>query len=81
MSRTCEGEVLFDEVEKEALVKLIRNMGRFCGIEVLTNRLIGHHFHLLVRVPDRPVRVRVASSALWSCGHFGNVARGVVLAG
>jgi putative transposase len=53
MSRTCGGEVLFDDVEKEALVKLIRKMGRFCGVQVLTFCVMGNHFHLLVRVPDR----------------------------
>jgi len=51
MSRTCGGEILFDDVEKEALVKLIRKMSRFCGIEVLTFCVMGNHFHLLVRVP------------------------------
>jgi hypothetical protein len=55
MSRTCGGTVLFDDVEKEALVKLIRKMGRFCGVEVLTFCVMGNHFHLLVRVPDREI--------------------------
>jgi len=53
MSRTCGGEILFDDVEKEALVKLIRKMSRFCGVEVLTFCVMGNHFHLLVRVPNR----------------------------
>ena len=53
MSRTCGGEVWFDEVEKEAMVKLIGKMARFCGIEVLTYCVMGNHFHLLVRVWDK----------------------------
>jgi len=53
MSRTCGGSVHFEDVEKEALVKLIRKMSRFCGVEVLTFCVMGNHFHLLVRVPER----------------------------
>ena len=53
MSRTCGGTVFFDDVEREAMVKLIRKMSRFCGIEVLPYCVMGNHFHLLVRVPDR----------------------------
>ena len=55
MSRTCGGEVFFDAIEKEALVKFIRKMSRFCGIEVLTYCVMGNHFHLLARVPDRDI--------------------------
>ena len=53
MSRTCGGEIWFDDVEKEAMVKLIGKMSRFCGIEVLTYCVMGNHFHVLVRVPDK----------------------------
>ena len=53
MSRTCAGSVFFDEVENEALVRLIRKTSQFSGIEVMTNCVMGNHFHLLVRVPDR----------------------------
>jgi len=53
MSRTCGGEVVFDEVEREALVRLLFKMSRFCGVEVLTYCIMPNHFHALVRVPDR----------------------------
>ena len=53
MSRTCGGDVWFDEVEKEALAKLIRKMCRFTGAELLTFCVMGNHFHLLVRIPDK----------------------------
>jgi putative transposase len=53
MSRTCGGEVLFDEVEREALAKLLSKMAGFCGVEVLTYCVMSNHFHALVRVPDR----------------------------
>jgi hypothetical protein len=53
MSRTCGGEVWFDDTEKEALARLILKMSRFCGVEVLTYCVMGNHFHVLARVPDK----------------------------
>ncbi|WP_395748834.1 transposase [Prosthecobacter sp.] len=53
MSRTCGGEVFFDEVEKEALRRVIWRMAEFSGIKVLTYCLMGNHFHLLAEVPHR----------------------------
>jgi hypothetical protein len=53
MSRTCGGEVFFDDVEKEALRRVIWRMAEFCGIKVLTYSLMGNHFHLLAEVPHR----------------------------
>ncbi len=53
MSRTCGGEVFFDDVEKEALRRVIWRMAEFCGIKVLTYCLMGNHFHLLAEVPHR----------------------------
>ena len=51
MSRTCGGEVFFDEVEKEALRRVIWRVAEFCGVEVLTYCVMGNHFHVLVSVP------------------------------
>ncbi|MCP5559450.1 MAG: transposase [Verrucomicrobiaceae bacterium] len=53
MSRTCGGEVFFDETEREALVLVMRKMARFCGIKILTYCIMGNHFHALVRVPHK----------------------------
>ena len=53
MSRTNGGEVWFDEVEKEALRRVIWRMAEFCGIKILTYSLMGNHFHLLAEVPHR----------------------------
>jgi putative transposase len=53
MSRLCEGLPFWDEVEKEALVLLMRKMARFCGMRVLTYCVMGNHFHVLVRVPNQ----------------------------
>jgi putative transposase len=53
MSRTCGGEVFFDDVEKEALRRVIWRLAEFCGIKVVTYCLMGNHFHLLAEVPHR----------------------------
>ena len=53
MSRVAGGDLLFGDVEKEAFRKLMRRMERFSGVEVLTYVVMGNHFHLLVRVPER----------------------------
>ena len=53
MSRTAGGERLFGEQEKEAFVLMMKRMARFSGVEVLTYAVMGNHFHLLVRVPER----------------------------
>ncbi len=53
MSRTCGGEVLFDEVEKEALRRVIWRMAEFSGIKVVTYCVMENHFHLLAEVPHQ----------------------------
>ena len=53
MSRTVNGEFLLGDIEKEAFRKLMRRMERFAGVEVLTYAVMGNHFHLLLRVPER----------------------------
>jgi putative transposase len=53
MSRTCGGEVFFDDVEKEALRRIIWRMAEFSGIKVVTYCLMSNHFHLLAEVPHR----------------------------
>ena len=51
MSRVAGGDLLFGDVEKEAFRKLMRRMERFSGLEILTYAVMGHHFHILLRVP------------------------------
>ncbi len=53
MSRVAGGDLLFGDVEKEAFRKLMRRLERFSGVEVLTYAVMGNHFHLLLRVPER----------------------------
>ena len=53
MSRMAGGDHLFDGVGKEAFVKMMRRMSRFCGVDILTYVVMDNHFHLLVHVPDQ----------------------------
>ena len=39
----------------EVLRKLLWKQARFCGVQILTYCLMGNHFHVLVRVPDRVI--------------------------
>jgi putative transposase len=52
MSRTCGGDVFFDDVEKEAFRRLLLRMSAFLGVELLTYCVMGNHFHALIRVPN-----------------------------
>jgi putative transposase len=53
MTRAVNGELLFKDREKEMLRKMIVRIADFSGLEVLTYCLMGNHFHLLMRVPER----------------------------
>lgn len=55
MSRTCGGEVFFDDVEKEALKRVLWRMADFCGVRLVTYCVMGNHFHALVEVPKREI--------------------------
>ena len=48
MSRTAGGEMLFDDVDKEAFGRIMRRLERFAGVEVLTFCMLDNHFHLLL---------------------------------
>ncbi|WP_269526207.1 transposase, partial [Coraliomargarita parva] len=53
MTRTVNGEALFGDSEKEVLRKMLHQVSDFCGVQVLTYCIMGNHFHVLLRVPDR----------------------------
>ena len=40
-------------MEKEAFVRVMRRLEQFAGVDVLTYAVMGYHFHLLVRIPNR----------------------------
>ena len=51
MSRTVNGEWLFDEPAREMLRRQIHLVAEFAGLAVLTYAILSNHFHVLVRVP------------------------------
>jgi len=53
MTRTVNGERLFERRDKEVLRKMLWQVADFSGVEVLTYALMNNHFHVLVRVPER----------------------------
>ncbi len=52
MTRTVNGERLFEDREKEVLRKMIWQVADFCGVQVLTYCVMANHFHVLLRVPE-----------------------------
>jgi REP element-mobilizing transposase RayT len=56
MSRTVNGERLFDDVAMEMLRRQIWKVADYCGVQILTYAILSNHFHVLVRVPQaKPV--------------------------
>ena len=53
VTRTVNGEMLFDVKEKEVLRKMLHQIVEFSGVELLTYAIMSNHFHVLVRVSDR----------------------------
>jgi putative transposase len=52
MSRTVNGERLFDDVAKEILRRQFWQVAEYCGVEIVTYAILSNHFHVLVRVPQ-----------------------------
>ena len=53
MTRTVNGERLFDDVAKEILRKQLRQVADYTGVEVITYAILTNHFHVLLRVPQQ----------------------------
>jgi len=51
VSRVVGAQRLLDDLGKETLVRLLRRLATFCGLEVITYCIMSNHFHVLVRVP------------------------------
>lgn len=52
MTRTVNGERLFEDRDKEMLRKMLWQLADFSGVEILTYCIMSNHFHVLVRVDD-----------------------------
>jgi putative transposase len=55
MTRTVNGEHLFEDRDKERLRKMLWQVADFSGVEILTYCLMNNHFHVLVYVPYQDV--------------------------
>jgi REP element-mobilizing transposase RayT len=53
MSRSVNGERLFDDQAKEILRRQFWQVADYCGVEVLTYAILSNHFHVLVQVPQK----------------------------
>jgi len=53
MSRTVNGERLFDEAAREVLRRQFWQLADYCGVQVITYAILSNHFHVLIRVPQR----------------------------
>jgi len=53
MTRTVNGERLFDDTAKEVLRKQLWLLADFCGVQIVTYAILSNHFHVLVRVPQK----------------------------
>lgn len=55
MSKTVNGERLFDELAREIFRRQLWLVAEFCGVQVVTYAVLSNHFHVLVRVPQKVV--------------------------
>ncbi|MFT5853887.1 MAG: putative transposase, partial [Verrucomicrobiales bacterium] len=53
VSRVVNRGLVFGDVEKERFLKIVRKQLGFSGLELLSWCVMGNHFHLLLRVPDK----------------------------
>jgi REP element-mobilizing transposase RayT len=53
ISRTVNGERLFDEDVKEMFRRQMWQIADYCGVSILTYAVMENHFHVLVRVPKK----------------------------
>ncbi|MFH1498120.1 MAG: transposase, partial [Verrucomicrobiota bacterium] len=53
MTRTVNGERLFDDQAKEVLRKQLWQIADYCGVQIVTYAILSNHFHVLLTVPQR----------------------------
>ena len=51
ISRTVNGEWLFDDVAREILRRQIWQVADYCGVQIVTYAILSNHFHVLLNVP------------------------------
>ena len=54
ISRVVDRRHVFEELEREQFVALMREYETFCGVRIITYCVLSNHFHVLVEVPRRP---------------------------
>lgn len=54
MSRLVCWAPEFDAYAKQVFINQMRRQALFCGVDVITYCVMNNHFHILLRVPDRP---------------------------
>ena len=54
VSRFVDRRRVFQDAEREVFRRMMEAFAAFHQVEILTFCLMGNHFHLLVRVPERP---------------------------
>lgn len=57
ISRVVDRRLIFENPEKHMMLRMLRQLEAFSGVEVLSYCLMGNHFHLLVNIPRRPERI------------------------
>ena len=55
MTRTVNGERLFDDVAKEILRRQLWQVADYCGVKILTYAILSNHVHVLLQVPQREI--------------------------
>ena len=53
ISRVAGGEFLFHDEEKEVFMKLIEHFASGFFIDIHAFAVMGNHFHILIRVPEK----------------------------
>jgi putative transposase len=67
MTRTVNGERLFDDPAKEVLRKQIWLVAEFCGVQIVTYAILSNHFHVLVKIPRK---IEIADAELLRRYHL-----------
>jgi len=54
LSRAVDGNDIFADAEKETFVRMMRAAAAFHQVEILTFCVMSNHFHIVMKVPQRP---------------------------